>query len=74
MGCHPNAVARMGRNIVDHPDATDFWLDQLFDALTRATEWDAEQWQLDPRHWMVTERSQLARNALSRRGPPGIRA
>lgn len=73
VGCDAKAIARMGRNIIDHPEATDYWLDRLFDALTRATEQDAAAWGFNPLGWMATERAALARN-VTRQGPPGIRA
>ena len=38
----------------------DMLLDQYLDWSTRATMWDADQWGLDPDHWLKKERQQLA--------------
>ncbi len=48
MGCHPDTLARMMRNRREHPDSADYWSNQIIDATTRATDWDAEHWGLDP--------------------------
>lgn len=52
----------------------DHWLDVWIDYQTRATEWDADQWGLDPDRWMSAERAQMddraeraaARDAMQR--------
>jgi hypothetical protein len=41
------------------PASRDALLDQLYDNLTRATEWDAEQWGFSPDLWMRAERAEL---------------
>jgi hypothetical protein len=72
MGCHKKAVARIGENIRQHPDSTDFWLDQLFDALARATEWDASEWGFDPCRWMMEEREELTKRAKGKLWPKEV--
>lgn len=61
MPCHPKALARMLRNRAEHPG--DYWTDRIIDVTTRATEYDAEQWGLDPRLWMAAERAEMDRRA-----------
>lgn len=45
----------MMQNIKEHPESTDYWLDAIHDATTRATEWDAERWGLDRVSWREIE-------------------
>lgn len=59
MGCHPRALARLARNIREHPESVDYWLDQWWDMTQRATEWDADAWGFDPQ-WMAEERARMA--------------
>lgn len=61
MGCHQKAIARHVARIKADPANTDFWLDQLYDSLTRATEWDADRWGLSPDLWMTKERAEMER-------------
>lgn len=68
VGCHARALARMMRNRAEHPG--DFWTDKIIDATTRATEWDADQWGLDPTRWMATERAQMDQVARPSRKCP----
>ena len=72
MGCHEKAKQRYYAMIRQDPEHADYWLDQLFDALTRATEWDADGWGFNPTTWMEKERalmrSRLPENERSRYG------
>lgn len=58
---HEKARARHERQIraARTPGERDAQLDQYADGLLRATEWDADQWGLDPDHWMEAERVEL---------------
>jgi len=62
MGCHPDTVARLAdqlKRLIDlaaTPAQLDDQLDQLVEVLCRATEWDADQWGLDPDKFCTRER------------------
>ena len=60
MPCDPSALARIARNIREHPASADHWLDQWLDVTTRATDWDAAQWGF-PARWMAAERAEMER-------------
>lgn len=61
MPCDPSALARIARNIREHPGSADHWLDQWLDVTTRATEYDAALWGFDPTRWMAAERAEMER-------------
>lgn len=68
MGCHPKALARIDAAIVAALRAgrlghVDHYLDQRYDALNRASEWDADAWGFDPTRWMEAERVELVERA-----------
>jgi hypothetical protein len=72
MGCHPRALKHLAAQIRRDPANTDQYLDQWFDVTTRATEWDADQWGLDPDRWMAKDRAQMER-AIQRLAEQGWR-
>ena len=61
MGCHPKARARITAAILRDPKNIDLYLDLLYDAMCRATEWDAEKWGFDPDRWMAEQRVLMER-------------
>lgn len=69
MGCHPKALNRIRGNLTRLVQAgasmahIDEQLDQMTDAVSRATEWDADFWGFDPTRWMAAERVELVNRA-----------
>lgn len=67
MSCHQRALDRMDERLrIATTDPTSAWagsvdklLDQRWDVMHRATEWDAEKWGFDPDRWCEAERVQL---------------
>lgn len=63
MGCHQKALDRYADSIRRDPANADHFLDQMIDATTLATNWDAGQWGFDPDRWMAVERCEMDRRA-----------
>lgn len=73
MGCSDQARDRITdhirRLVADGAPiaAIDDRLDYLFDITHRATEWDADQWGLNPDRWMARERHLMESRILRTR-------
>jgi hypothetical protein len=52
-------------SVTKDPALIDELLDKLYECKYLATDWDARSWGFDPLAWMVSERSELARQSKS---------
>lgn len=68
MGASPEVFAALAERLTQSRDRQllDELLDQWFDYACRVTDWDAEQWGLDPDRWMRAERAEMYRRHIAR--------
>lgn len=66
---HRSARDRLFREIAEaKPERRDHYLDQYLDYRDLATEWDADQWGLQPDDWMWEERQEMERRIATKEG------
>ncbi|MGW4493808.1 hypothetical protein [Streptomyces sp. NPDC004376] len=65
MPAHPRVFEHLAQQLAATPDphARDALLDQWIDLRDRVTEWDADQWNLNPDLWCLPERTEMDRRA-----------
>lgn len=74
MGCHPETINKFAGelrrliNLGATPAQLDDHLDRLVDVLLRATEWDADQWGLDPDRFCDKERRLMEARIMAENG------
>ncbi|MFF4791882.1 hypothetical protein ACFY2M_19435 [Streptomyces sp. NPDC001276] len=61
MPAHPRAFQRLANQLAatTDPAKRDVLLDEWLDVRDRATEWDADQWGLNPDGWCLKERAAM---------------
>ena len=67
MPAHPRAFQRLAEDLTasTDPGKRDELLDEWLDYRDRATEWDADQWNLGPDLWCLEERDEMERRAAA---------
>jgi hypothetical protein len=61
MPAHEEAITRLRDKAANAKtrEEQNHWLDLILDYTQNATEWDADQWGLDPDRWMEAERDEM---------------
>jgi hypothetical protein len=72
MGASPEVITALLKrlSIAKDPALIDELLDKLYECKHLASDWDADYWGFNPRTWMASERSELAKQSK----PPEVRA